>query len=37
MSGIILDITFVGSFAEFVYLWLACTARSLRTELGGRS
>ena len=26
--------SFVGSFAEFVYLWLACVAGSLRPELG---
>ena len=41
-----LDISFVGSFAEFVYLWLACVAgscelnwadavRCLQPELGG--
>ena len=27
-SGISLDIGFNGSFAEFVYLWLACVASS---------
>ena len=34
----ILDISFLGSFAEFVYLWLACAAGSAawigRSRLG---